>query len=125
MSVKYIFLTLFISVTSLTIAFAQQAKAPTTVDKKATTCTFEVSGVCGMCEERIEEAAVIPGVKFADWNRETHIITVVYKPKKVSEAEIQKAIAAVGHDTPTAKATEAVYDKLPGCCQYRDGVKAH
>ncbi len=37
--------------------------------------TFWVDGVCGMCEKRIESALLnTPGVKFADWSRETHTV---------------------------------------------------
>jgi len=34
-------------------------------------------------------------------------------------------MAAVGYDTPKAKATDTTYNELPGCCKYRDGQKTH
>ena len=30
--------------------------------------SFHVNGKCGMCEERIENALDIKGIKFADWS---------------------------------------------------------
>lgn len=93
--------------------------------KKLETVSFEVSGVCGMCEQRIEEAALIKGVKFADWDRTSQQIKVVYKTKKVDLATIQQAIADVGHDTQDIKSADGAYQELPGCCLYRDGVEVH
>jgi len=86
---------------------------------------FEVDGVCGMCKERIENAALIKGVKFAEWDKETQILQVVYRPKKVTELDIHRAVAEMGHDTPKVKATKEAYQKLPACCAYRDGVDPH
>lgn len=106
-------------VASASFSFAQEKP------KKLVTTSFEVSGVCGMCEQRIEEAALIKGVKFADWDRTTQQIKVVYKTKKVDLATIQQAIADVGHDTEGIKAADAAYQELPGCCLYRDGVEVH
>lgn len=94
-------------------------------EPKVKTIEFEVSGVCGMCKDRIENAALVKGVKFAEWNKQTQKLKVVYSTKKVAELDIHKAIAQHGHDTPKAKAKDEVYAKLPGCCQYRDGVKVH
>ena len=31
--------------------------------------SFYVNGKCGMCEERIENALDIKGIKFADWSK--------------------------------------------------------
>jgi len=87
--------------------------------------SFQVHGVCNMCKTRIENAALIKGVKFADWNKEAQILTVVYKPTKVTEIVIHEAVAEVGHDTDRIKATNKVYKSLPGCCAYRDGVEVH
>ena len=94
-------------------------------EPKVKTIEFEVRGVCGMCKDRIENAAQIKGVKFAEWNKKEQKIKVIYKTKKVTEMAIHKAIAEHGHDTQKVKAKDEVYDKLPGCCKYRDGVKIH
>lgn len=92
---------------------------------KTVTAKFQVEGVCGMCEDRIETAAFIQGVRSAEWDLTSSMLTVIYAPKKVSEEAIHQSIAAAGHDTEKVKAEDAAYSKLPGCCAYRDGVDKH
>jgi len=89
------------------------------------TAEFKVKGVCGMCKERIENGALIKGVKKAEWNKETGMITVIYNSKKVTLMDIHKAIAEVGHSTDKVEAKKTVYNKLPACCQYDDGADKH
>ena len=91
----------------------------------STTSQFKVEGVCGMCKKRIENGALIKGVKKAEWDKETGMITVTYDPEKVSLLDIHKAIAEVGHSTDKIKAELSVYNKLPACCQYTDGAGKH
>ena len=80
---------------------------------------FEVAGNCGMCEARIEKAAKsVDGVSAADWDKETKMIEVSYNPEKSDLDNIQKAIAKSGHDTNLHKASNEVYNELPGCCKY-------
>lgn len=80
---------------------------------------FEVAGNCGMCETRIENAATsVDGVLSADWDKETKMIEVKYNSDKVTIQKVDMAIAKVGHDTEMHKASDEVYDKLPGCCKY-------
>ena len=88
---------------------------------------FEVRGNCGMCEKRIEKAALsVDGVSKADWNKETQKLEVVFDDTKTNVDKIQKAVAKVGHDTEKYKAPDDVYNKLPGCCLYeRDTEKSH
>ena len=82
------------------------------------TDTFKVYGNCGMCKKRIEKAAKTEAVSSVVWNVETKIMTITYDAAKVSTDDIQKKIAAVGHDTEKFKADDKVYEKLPGCCLY-------
>jgi len=96
------------------VAFATKAQ-----DKSLDTATFKVEGICEMCKERIENAAYIKGVKKVDWNKETKIITVIYKPNKVTIEEVGKSIADAGHDNEYAMASTIDYDKIHGCCKYR------
>jgi len=37
--------------------------------------------------------------------------------------EVEKAIAAVGHDTENHSAPDDVYEALPGCCLYERPTK--
>lgn len=81
---------------------------------------IEVKGNCGMCEKRIEKAALsVDGVSKADWNKETKQMELVFDDTKTNLDKIEVAIATVGHDTPKHKAKDEVYKKLPDCCLYR------
>lgn len=81
---------------------------------------FGVKGLCDMCKERIEKAALrVGGVTSAQWDKDSQKIHLQFDAKKTSTRAISQAIAKVGHDTDMDKADNAVYDKLPGCCQYR------
>ncbi|MBE9467725.1 MAG: heavy-metal-associated domain-containing protein [Bacteroidetes bacterium] len=88
---------------------------------------FKVYGNCGMCENRIENAAKsVDGVTTAEWNKKTKMLKVSYDKYKADNNKIQKAIAKVGHDTDMHKADDKVYNALPGCCKYeRKAVDDH
>jgi copper chaperone CopZ len=95
-----------------TMTFAQ--------DKNAR-ASMEVDGVCGMCKERIEKAAIrTKGVKSAVWTIETHELKLIYDERKTNLKTISKSLAAVGHDTKEIKATEEQYNSVHDCCRYRD-----
>ncbi|NOQ24921.1 MAG: efflux RND transporter periplasmic adaptor subunit [Bacteroidales bacterium] len=80
---------------------------------------FEVGGACEMCKSRIEETALaLNGVDQAEWNTEDHILHLSFDAKKVKLNEIHKAIANAGHDTELEKASDEIYNGLPGCCLY-------
>ncbi|MDU8885758.1 cation transporter [Yeosuana sp. MJ-SS3] len=114
---KNIIITLTLLITLTTFAQNKNAKA-----------SIEVDGVCLMCKERIEKAAIrTKGVKAADWNVETHELKLFYDERKTDLKTIQENIAAVGHDTQEIIATEEVYNSIDACCKYRDEqvVKDH
>jgi copper chaperone CopZ len=90
--------------------------------QKKAEISFEVSGVCGMCENRIEGSLDVSGIIMADWDVETKDLKVAYKTKKISEKDIHQLVADVGHDTDQIKASDEVYANIHGCCKYRDGA---
>ncbi len=94
-------------------------KLPFTDLTKAKTEIFEVKGDCGMCKTRIEKAAIQAGAITATWSSETHLLIIRFDKKQTSKADIQKAIAKIGHQTENFKADKKVYDALPACCQYK------
>jgi copper chaperone CopZ len=96
-----------------------------TQDDKNKQVDFKVRGVCEMCKERIEAAAMIKGVKLVKWDAKAQSAKVYFNSTKTSEEAIQKAIAQVGHDTEKIQATDSAYQTLPACCAYRDGVDVH
>jgi periplasmic mercuric ion binding protein len=100
------------------IAFAQTHDHTNMNMASTKTETIKVWGNCDMCKARIEKAAKIEGVSKVDWNKETKVLTLVYDPSKVKSDDVQKKIAAVGHDTEKFKADDKTYNALDGCCQY-------
>lgn len=82
------------------------------------TDTIKVYGKCGMCKNRIQKSLVVDGVATAEWNTETRMLIVSYDPSKITNDDIQKKVASVGHDTEKYSADDEVYNNLPGCCHY-------
>src|SRR5690554_5869402 len=79
----------------------------------------EVNGNCDMCKKRIEKAAFgVKGVKTANWNAENQKLYLILDENKTDAIQIQKAIAATGHDTKEVKSTENDYEGLHFCCKY-------
>jgi periplasmic mercuric ion binding protein len=111
-----------LSIMLMLVVFGVSSNAQTNDQTKNSvikTETIKVSGNCGMCKTRIEKAAKIDGVGKAEWSDETKILTLVYDASKVQSDDVQKKIAAVGHDTDKYKADDKTYNSLPGCCKYR------
>ena len=94
-------------------------------DHTVVTGVYNVNGVCDQCKRRIEDAAYVRGVKFAEWNVDSHALTVKYDSSKTSYETVLKSIARAGHDNELLKATDEDYNKLPKCCLYRSGIKKH
>jgi mercuric ion binding protein len=100
----------------LLIGFSTQAQEKKNKNAKY---TFEVNGNCEQCQKRIQKAAYsVSGVKMANWDIETHQLSLVINEEKTTVALIKNAIAKVGHDTDSAKATTKDYDNLHSCCKY-------
>lgn len=85
--------------------------------------SFEVSSVCEMCTARIEKAVDVKGVKTAEYDLDTHLLSIVYSPKHITEDEIHALLNAVGHDTEKSKASDEEYNSVHGCCKYRSDAK--
>jgi cation transport ATPase len=110
MDMKRVIIVLMLLVTTVTFAQNKNERA-----------SLEVDGVCLMCKDRIEKAAIrTKGVKSAIWNVDTHELKLIYDARKTNLDSISKKIVAVGHDTKTLKATEEAYNSVHPCCKYRD-----
>lgn len=79
---------------------------------------FPVAGNCGMCKKRIEDAIRLEGVKRADWNVKTGILSLNINTNKISQDSVQRKIAEAGHDTPLYPADDTTYNQLHSCCLY-------
>ena len=108
------------SILFLVIAFIVSAFTSNLIAKPLhnETATFKVYGNCGMCKSRIEAALKVNGISNANWDVKTKMLAVTYNPHEISLEDINKKIAAVGHDTETVKADDKTYSNLMGCCQY-------
>ncbi|MFA6871485.1 MAG: efflux RND transporter periplasmic adaptor subunit [Bacteroidaceae bacterium] len=97
-------------------------RTPPVEEKKETTkhAMLLVQGQCGMCKNRIEQAALaVRGVQTAVWDLDSKMLHLSIDSSQTTVAVISKAIAAVGHDTETDIAPSSVYQALPACCLYR------
>jgi len=88
--------------------------------QKVVETSFKVSGVCHMCEDRIEKAVDIKGVKMADYDLDSQILSIAFNTQKISEEEIHTLLNKVGHDTEKSKASKEQYNSIHGCCKYRE-----
>jgi cation transport ATPase len=105
----------------LFISGTVNAQTPADAEKK-TTIKIKTSAECEMCKKRIEkEMAFIKGVKKADLDLATRVLTVTYLPKKTSAEAIKTAISKIGYDADDVKADNKAYKKLPECCQAQSG----
>ncbi len=110
---------LLIIATSLFLQIQMTTNTGTLEVSKNITEKFWVNGVCDMCQTRIQKAALsVKGVKMANWDIESKILTVIFNPEKCTLNDIKSKIAAVGHDNDTFKAPDDVYDQLHFCCKY-------
>lgn len=94
-----------------TTAFSQSKNERSTID---------VDGVCGMCKERIEKAAIrTKGVKSAVWNVQSHELKLIYDGRKTNLDSIKSSVLKVGHDTMGLIASDEAYASVHPCCRYR------
>lgn len=84
------------------------------------TRTIKVSGVCSMCEHRIETAVnSMKGIWSSNWDVNSKTLQVIYDKTKVSPDKIERRVAGAGHDTEKFKASDEEYTRLPDCCHYQ------
>ncbi len=77
---------------------------------------LKVAGNCGMCEIRIENAAMsVDGVTSSERNKETGIVEVAYNSEKSDIHKVHQAIAKAGHNSEMHNAHAKVYNEFPGC----------
>lgn len=85
---------------------------------------IKTSAICEMCQYAIEkEMAFEKGVKSAELDLDTKILTVFYKPKKTNADKIRKRVSLTGYHADSVKRDPEAYEKLPDCC--KDGAHAN
>ena len=113
-SLLLVFLFISGTITAQTTAGATEKKA---------TIKIKTSAECDMCKTRIEkEMAFVKGVKKADLDLATRVLTVTYQTKKTSPDAIKAAISKIGYDADDVKADNKAFKKLPECCQTNSGT---
>ena len=85
---------------------------------KVETITIKTSAVCDMCKEKIEnELNYTKGVKFAELEVETKMLTVKFKTDKISKDRIVSIVNSIGYDADGKEGDKKAYAELPGCCK--------
>ena len=105
------------ALTSLMLLGNSFASAPTRDDKEKEV-KIKTSAICGMCKSRIERnLAFEKGVKEANLDVKSKIVTIKYNPAKTNVAKLKANISKTGYDADEVVADEVGYNKLPGCCK--------
>lgn len=117
---------IFLLVFSISLTSLSTVNAQSTSNDKITETTVKVPGVCKMCKERIEEAAMrSKGVKFAEWNQDSKDLKLIFRNDKITKEEVLGNIALIGHGYNLNPTDSVAYENLPDCCKYNDGVSDH
>ncbi|MBP5983956.1 MAG: hypothetical protein KA734_09545 [Fluviicola sp.] len=114
---KNIIITLIL-VSGSFIANAQK-KTETVVIKTKTYCNH--CKVCETCGGLMETDLVyVKGIKLVEYNETDMTISVKYKPKKITIAEIRTEISKLGFDADEVPAVVSAYEKLDNCCKKKN-----
>ncbi len=101
----------------LILVFALRANAQTIND------TIVVYANCEHCVERIEGVLKpTAGILSARMDVSVGKLFVSYNSQTITNDQIQKIVASIGHDTQKYRATDSVYKALPACCKYERAV---
>jgi periplasmic mercuric ion binding protein len=86
--------------------------------QKSIESQIQTNAQCGDCKERIEgKLNYTKGIKFAELDDQSKIVTVKFDPKKIDLITIKKTIAKIGYNADEEKAAKEDVEKLPKCCQ--------
>jgi periplasmic mercuric ion binding protein len=106
--------TLFLS-SLLAVLLALPALATDDKDKEV---KIKTSAVCEMCKARIERnLAFEKGVKEANLDIASKVVTIKYNPAKTDVAKLKANIIKTGYDADELPADPKGYNKLPSCCK--------
>lgn len=87
-------------------------------DAKPQLVTIKTSAECGECKERIESKLnYTKGIVFSELDYKTQVLTVKFKPSKISLEQIKQIVSELGYDADDLKANAAAQKALPMCCQ--------
>ena len=116
---RTLFLTALTSLLLLGNSFASVSPG----DDKEKEVKIKTSAICGMCKARIERnLAFEKGVKEADLDVKTKVVTIKYNPAKTDVSKLKANISKTGYDAEEVPADEVGYNKLPNCCKKGGGM---
>ena len=100
------------------VLFATTSFAQTRV-KKTSTVEIQTSAVCDMCEDLIvqKNLAFEKGIKYAEIDITTGVLTVNFRKDKTSAAQIRKLISKLGYCADSVKADSLAHENLHFCCK--------
>ncbi|MBK7038868.1 MAG: heavy-metal-associated domain-containing protein [Bacteroidetes bacterium] len=79
---------------------------------------IKTSAQCGSCKSAIEKAVNnVDGVKSAELDLETKIVTVKYDVEKTNVDALKSAIVNIGYDANEVAADAKAYENLHSCCK--------
>lgn len=82
---------------------------------------IQTSAICEMCKYAIErDLAFEKGIKTADLDLETKVLTVKFSTKKTTADRIRERITKVGYNADSLQRDVKAYNALPDCC--KDGA---
>ena len=106
---------------ALCVTAHMSAQDTTSANGKTAVVRISTSAQCDQCKKRIEkQVSLMSGVKKADLDLSTKVLTVEYNPKKTSPEKIRKTISETGYDADDVKASSRAEQKLPPCCRRKD-----
>ncbi|HTL09777.1 MAG TPA: heavy metal-associated domain-containing protein [Chitinophagaceae bacterium] len=82
------------------------------------TASLKVESVCAHCKGNVEKAAAsVKGIKSAEWNPATRLLTVKYDVfRKEALDEVQRSIAQAGFGTEKYPASPVAESSSNACC---------
>ena len=94
-------------------------------NKKIERVKIQTSAVCGMCEDLIiqKNLAFEKGVKYAEMDVKTGVLTVNYRKDKTSVSHLRSLISSLGYCADSVKADSLAYENLHFCCKKPYEVK--
>ncbi|WP_310394943.1 heavy metal-associated domain-containing protein [Hymenobacter sp.] len=100
------------------------AHAQTTPVKAGSATTqFKTSAVCDMCKARLEKSmAYEKGVQSANLDVASQVLSVTYRPDKITPAALRTAVQKTGYDADDQPADARAYGRLPDCCKKTNAV---
>ncbi len=104
-------LLLIISILILSNGYSQK-------ENKNTEIKIVTSAECGTCKKTLEEKLTYSkGIRYAELDVTTKIMTVGYSSKKTTPDKIRSIISETGYDADNVSANPSTQQSLPSCCQ--------